>query len=190
MIEIGKYLYHMTHINHLGGMMQHGILSHTLAHDLNMTLVDISDPAVQERRHDRIETVYKRHIHDYAPFYLNPKNPMLYVRRHLQQELVIVCVAPVIIKDHQYVYADGNAASGSTTFGTNDHIFDSCTDVLLAGSWNCFQDGKRKRCAEVLVYPKAEPKYIQRVVCFNQGIVNRAAQLTGVETCVDSAFFF
>jgi hypothetical protein len=190
MIEIGKFLYHMTHYNNLHGILKHGILSNTLVKQRGITTIDISDHGVQLRRHAKIETVYGRRIHDYTPFYLTPKNPMLYARSEIQDKIVIICVKMDILDKSEYVFADGNAASSDTKFWTNPNVFNTSNDVLKAHYWNEYPDGKRRRCAEVLVYPMVNILHIQRIVCKNEDIRRHITQLTDIETIVDTSFYF
>lgn len=44
------YLYHMTHISNLASIIKYGLLSHNVAHRLNLIQSDISDPDVQSIR--------------------------------------------------------------------------------------------------------------------------------------------
>ncbi|HKJ33293.1 MAG TPA: DarT ssDNA thymidine ADP-ribosyltransferase family protein, partial [Balneolales bacterium] len=77
------YLYHMTHLANLNGILEKGLLSHNKAHKKGLLAQDISDSTVNNRRVK---------IHNYVPLYFNPKNPMLYRRRNIQDELVILCI--------------------------------------------------------------------------------------------------
>ena len=85
--QFGRYntqcLWHITHKNNIQQILKHGILNHYDAYRLKANRVDISDPDAQRWR-ECIEPHYKRKIHEYAPLYIRPRNPMLYVRRHLQ----------------------------------------------------------------------------------------------------------
>jgi len=45
-------------------------------------------------------------------------------------------------------------------------------DVLNASSWSDKLGGKRKRCAEVLVYPKVPKEYIKRIHCYSDKILH------------------
>ncbi|MBN1865788.1 DUF4433 domain-containing protein [Candidatus Sumerlaeota bacterium] len=190
MISHFKYLYHMTHYRNLTRIMQEGILSHTLAHKLQLTAADVSSRVVQAWRQKKREPVYNRVIHDYAPFYLNPRNPMLYVRQYVQHAVVILCVTSEVLKNHQYVLTDGNAASKETAFSIDESVLKDSREVLAADDWRAYPDGKRRRCAEVLVFPKVEPEYIHHVICQNQLVADIARVMTGRTASVDQTFYF
>jgi len=44
------FLYHMTHISNLASIIRYGLLSHNVAHKLNLIQSDISDSDVQNIR--------------------------------------------------------------------------------------------------------------------------------------------
>ncbi len=184
------FIYHMTHFRNLQRIMQEGILSHVLSHRQKLNAADISSREVQSWRSRKKETVYGRSLHEYAPFYINPRNPMLYIRQYIQHSLVILCVTTAVLKKRQFVLADGNAASNQTSFSIHENVLDSCREVLTADDWNAFPEGKRKRCAEVLIYPKVEPEYIQKAICQNQMMADIARVITGKPASVDPSFFF
>jgi hypothetical protein len=71
-------LYYMVDSSHIQSILEKGIYSHNLAHNQGLVKEDISNKEVNSLR-NRIEPVLNKNIHDYAPLYINPKNPMLYV---------------------------------------------------------------------------------------------------------------
>jgi len=133
-IQLWTHFYHITHNRNLEGIRRHGILAWSRAHSEGFIDTDISDPSVQQRR-NRPEPVFKQSIHDYAPLYLNPKNPMLYVRKHLQHEIVILFISPTVLDNGQHVFTDGNAAAGATQFSRNRSVVAESETVLLAPRW-------------------------------------------------------
>ena len=184
------FFYHMTHKNNLAGILKHGILSHAdvLVRD-DVLAVDISDAGAQRWR-DREESANHRAIHDYAPLYINPKNPMLFVRRNLQHEIVILKISPSVLKDGQHVYSDGNAASRDTKFSSNSNIVADSIDALNAAYWANCVDGKRRRCAELLVYPGVQPIHIVSAICNNNALAKEIAMGAALQIEVDPSMFF
>ncbi|MEA5516825.1 DarT ssDNA thymidine ADP-ribosyltransferase family protein, partial [Nodularia sp. UHCC 0506] len=83
-----KYLYHMTYINNLASIIRNGLLSHNEAYRRGLIAADISDPDVQDRRANL--SVYNIPLHEYVPLYFSPRNPMLYKRREIQEDIVIL----------------------------------------------------------------------------------------------------
>lgn len=158
--EVGvDFLYHMTHLDNLKCILQFGILSHNRAHKKGLLAKDISDRTVNRRRVK---------IHNHVPLYFNPKNPMLYRRRNIQDELVILCVNRELLFSEKVVITDGNAASDSTNF------YNSISDlkkidwnIIRSEFWSDFADGKRIRCAETLIPDKISLTNIEQIVCSN-----------------------
>ncbi|WP_415035156.1 DUF4433 domain-containing protein [Azonexus sp.] len=184
------FFYHITHKNNVEGIMHHGILSHSTVRDrCDIDAIDISDPEVQRHR-SLLETEYYRPIHDYAPLYINPRNPMLYRQRELQRHIVILKISSGILSDNQHVFCDGNAASRDTKFSVTPEIIYSALDALNAGYWNNVPDGKRRRCAEVLIYPHVSPVHIVAAICNNVALANEMAEVTKIKTEVKPSVFF
>lgn len=157
-------LWHITHKNNIAEILSKGILSNIQAYE-KANPTDISNSNVQRWRKN-IEPIYNRAIHDYAPLYINARNPMLYVKRNIQNELCLIEISLLVLSDKNFIYTDGNAASKNTNFFNDvENLSQVSWDVLHAAYWNDFPDGKRKRCAEVLIYPNIEPKYIAKIHC-------------------------
>lgn len=185
-----EFFYHLTHKDNLAGILQHGILSHAdvLTRD-DVLAVDISDAGAQKWR-DRAEPVNHRAIHDYAPLYINPKNPMLFVRRDIQHEIVILKISPKVMQDGQHVFSDGNAACRETKFSADPNIVEESIDALNSTYWSNCIDGKRRRCAELLVYPKVQPIHVLSAICSNKTLAKEIALETRIRIEVDPSMFF
>lgn len=165
-------LWHITHKANLWSVCRYGILNHGDAHKRRPALQDISDPAVQRWRTKK-DPIYHRAIHDYAPLYLNARNPMLYKRKARNSELCLVEVCPTILLTHKYLLTDGNAASATTSFYQDYRdLYQLPWDVLHGGSWRNKLDGKRKMCAEALIFPRVWPVYIKAVHVYDSGGYN------------------
>ena len=124
---------------------------------------DISDSSVQKRR-DRKDPHYHRSIHAYAPLYINPRNPMLYARHQLQESICIVEIDLRILDDRDFLLTDGNAAANKTKFFASLDGFRKLSwDVLKSRNWVDLEDGKRKMCAEALIYPSVPSAYLKRL---------------------------
>ncbi|WP_363168669.1 DUF4433 domain-containing protein [uncultured Lamprocystis sp.] len=161
--------WHITHIENLWSVCRYGILNHGDAHGKRPTLQDISDPSVQRWR-TRKDPIYHHPIHDYAALYLNPRNPMLYKRKALNRELCLVEVCPTILLTHSYLLTDGNAASATTSFYQDYRHLDRLPWGVLSGAyWVNEPDGKRKMCAEALIFPRVWPVYIKALHVYDVG---------------------
>ena len=174
-IEIKKHflkyeinnLFHITHRKNIKSILEHGILNFYNAKKLNTSHIDISNPDVQEKR-ERTEEHYKRKIHEYSSLYFNPKNAMLRVLWDKKNDLCLLEVSLLALAETEYLISDGNAASHVTKFyNALDQLNLLSWDIILAEKWKDYDDGKRKRCAEVLIYPKIKPEYIKKIYCFS-----------------------
>lgn len=109
---------HITHIKNLPTILECGLLPHGNAYQQ----VDISNFEVNARR-SKLEPIYKKRIHDYVPFYFNPRNAMLY--RNKSRDVVILGFNKNIINMPYSLFTDGNAACNNTAF-YNDFTKLSC----------------------------------------------------------------
>lgn len=160
-----EYLYHMTHKNNLEGILRNGLKSHNEIRKENVNNVDISDNEVNNRRARR-ETIFNRSIHDYVPLYFNPKNPMLYVRKDIQDDIIILAIDPMLLYEDSTLFTNGNAAANATLFYNDIYDLENL-DCINADYWSTFQDGKRIRCSEALIYPKIGINHIMKIFCSN-----------------------
>ena len=184
-----EFLYHMTHIHNLESILKSGMLAKSILTRDRLSIVDISDPSVQDKR-DRIEPVHNRSIHEYVPFYLSPRNPMLFKRREIQDDIIILGVSTQVLVTLSHLFTDGNAASGSTTFSQNETVLAGSLDVLRAKYWLDYEDGKRRKCAEVLVHSHVDPTYIETIACSNGNTLAQIKALTKIRTVVDKSHYF
>jgi len=159
-----KYLFHMTHIDNLESILSHGLYSHNNQYQK----IDISDNQVNARR-QKAEPIYHKSIHAYVPFYFNPKNNMLSRRRNIQDSIVILVLNRELMLKPNSVFSDGNASSDATRFYSNFEDLDKInfTCVQTKGYYNSFEDGGRKRMAEVLVPHHVNAQYIKGIICNN-----------------------
>ena len=182
-------LWHMTHKDNILGILEYGILNHYDAHEFKVNRVDISDPDAQRWR-EYVDPHFSRKIHEYAPLYIKPRNPMLYVRRHLQNDLCLVEISFSALYDVEYLITDGNAASRDTQFFKAVTRLDLLPwAVLNSGFWPDHEDGKRKMCSEVLIYPKVTPKHIMCVHCYSRRTLDYLSNLK-IKTEMSRTLFF
>lgn len=162
-----NYLFHMTHKNNLENILQNGLQSHNFARNNQLTQVDIADDRVNVRRY-RNEPIYNRSIHDYVPLYFNPKNPMLYVRRGMQNDIIVIAVDRMMLYNENSLFTDGNAASDHTSFFNDTENLNNLNwQCINAAYWTDINDGRRIRCSEILVYSSISTGFIQKIFCNN-----------------------
>lgn len=181
-------VWHMTHKNNVREILRSGILSNKTAYEIKNP-IDISDHGVQRWR-ELEDPIYGRKLHEYAPTYINIKNPMLYVRRNIQHDLCLIEISLSALSDHNFIFTDGNAAARNTHFYNETSDLDKLPwDVLNASYWNDFPDGKRKRCSEVLIYPKIERKHITKLHCCSSSAYKYLSQLEVPVEISENLFF-
>lgn len=161
-------LWHITSRDNVPSMVRHGLLSRHLMYRHGLPLTDISDRVVQERRAGR-HGCLPHSLHDYVPLYLRARNPMLFCRRRYNQALCLVAIDPAVMLDSEFAITDGNAASWGTRFyGRLSDLRLLDWEALNCEYWNSVVDGKRKRCAEVLIHERVAPGYITGVYAASQ----------------------
>ena len=159
-----EYIYHMTHYKNLESILKNGLLAH------NNELVNehIDNSEVNDRR-NKTEPIYHKNLHAYVPFYFNPKNPMLYVNKDIQDDIVILAFSRNLLLKNKTIFTDGNAATNRTNFYEDLKDLDKLNwNCLHANYWNDFEDGKRERMAEILIPKKVTIEYLQKIYCFNE----------------------
>lgn len=217
MIETPNYTYrfleHMVHYNNLKNVLTYGLLSHNDAHKKGLISTDISMAEVQEKRKSKQITVNDKNmsLHEFVPFYFNTRNPMLYVRKNIQHELVILLISADIIDTEISatkfaIFSDGNATNHPTKFYSGiDQLDNLDINIIFGESWNhedeeTKKENKRKRCAEVLIFPSVQVKDIIKIICPNQIMfefvksllneINLKASCAHIEVKINVRYFF
>ncbi len=188
-------LYYIMPLENFRAVRKHGFVCRNEALRLHLPVHDYSDQDVQLRRSDRLESVYQRCLHEYVPLYLNPRNPMLYCLRDKAADIVVLGIDPAVLdyREDHFVFADGNAASLETRFSRDPAIFRDSLTALQADYWNNVADGKRRRCAEVLVLARIPPGFIEWAICSSQAAAaaaNNAGLRLDDRLIVDTSFFY
>jgi len=173
-----NFLEHMLHHTNLENVLTNGLLSHKLAHERGLIQQDISMNEVQVRRAQRKISIdgTEYELHEFVPFYFNSRNPMLYRRRNIQHELVVLCVDPEIINRELTIFTDGNAANNPTKFFRGTAKLNNVPfELTTSGSWNndnevIKKENVRKMCAEVLAYTSVEIGAIHKIACPNENM--------------------
>lgn len=162
-----EYLFHMTEISNIKNIFKFGLLSHSEAYVKELNVINISLNDVNQRRANKAP-INGKSLHEYVPLYFNPKNPMLFLRKQLQDNIVILAIDRRVIYNQNSIFSDGNAASDSTTFYNNISDLNQLNWKCIKNEyWNDYDDGKRIKCAETLAYSNIPIKYIQKIYCNN-----------------------
>lgn len=182
-------IYHFTHIDNLVRLLGAGMfLCKNEMTAQNSQYRSSAFETVQEQRENFQVPVSKGGtIHDYVPFYFNSRSPMLYT---------INCGNVADIKMEDLVFFKTSAqrvvASGSDFAFTDGHgimelsdYYDDLSDleqvpwdVINARYWNDFQDGRRLRQSEFLVYKSFNWNLVEAIGVYNQDMKERVELLT------------
>jgi hypothetical protein len=157
-------LHYITAIANLPSIMQHGILSHTLADQLAHDSVAM--PEIQERRKNK-QIPGARLLHEYANLYFDAHNPMLSRCRGRNNEICVLQINPTVIDIPRVIIADRNAASNWTSFWpVTDGLSVISRERVFARYWLHPDDAydemshKSEKCAEVLVPDRVDVQFI------------------------------
>lgn len=151
-------LYHITDVKNINSIATHGLLAHSTSHSLELTKKDISNQLVQDRR---------KHIHNKVPLYFNILNPMTFSFTN-NDDLVVIEVDKKIMLSPGLLFTDGNAASSSTNYFTNiDALNQLDWNCIFSEYWSDYPNGKRIRCAEVLIPETVPTKYFKHIYTKN-----------------------
>ena len=194
-------IFHMTDYNNLKNILLHGLQNHYNAYKK----VDISNREVNDRR-EKVEHIYGRKIHDYVPFYFNPRNAMLYKNRN-NARVVILGLDVRVIKDHSagFLISDRNASADEAKFSRylpdlQNPNFINFNDVFSQRWCNNgvrYDDIKQKMMAEILIDDVVYSRYIRSIYVKNQmckkAIEDQLAgdlKMHNINIIVDPAKFF
>ena len=154
---------HMTHIDNLDSILEYGLQ----AHNNPYKKTDISNQEVNNRR-EACENIYGRKIHDYVPFYFNPRNAMMY--KNKDTDIVILAFDKKLLLQKNVLFTDRNASTNNVKFYNNVNDLDKIKwDIVQYERWN---DKpliiKQIMMAEVLVYKQVPISYLKGIYVKNQ----------------------
>lgn len=182
-----EHIYHITSYKNIKRIFKHGLESHNNRH-----VKDRIDNTEVNRRRDRVDPINKRKINSYVPFYFNPKNPMLFVNRKYQKNIVILAFNRSLIGKKKTIFTDGNAAVAGTKFYKKiSDLSELNWHCINASYWSNFENGKVERMAEVLVKNTVKTKYLEMIICFDNKTKDFILSIKpNARVKVDKSFYF
>jgi hypothetical protein len=187
-------LYYITHIKNVSSIMTGGILSQKRAKKLKP--VSIANPEIQERRAAR-RVPGGLKLDEYANLYICPRNPMLYSRQNLREEICVLRVDKDVLREDGVVISDRNAARDFARFAPAPQGFSIVDkEVTFADYWVNADpireyEMKGAKCAEVLVPHRVHPKFIRGAyVACAEAESNLKAQCKTIRVTLDPHLFF
>jgi len=172
----------------------HGILSYERAAKLPHRSVALQP--VQDRR-DQKHVPGGLRLHQYANLYFHARNPMLHKRQSEVNELCVLRISTQVLALPGAVITDQNAASDYVRFCSPaqwrllewDDIF--ATDWRHPGNPIAYWRHKSRKCAEVLIPQRVEPRFVAGAYVIDTAA---AARLEGLgctlPIVVDPVLFF
>lgn len=154
---------HMTHINNLDTILKHGLQAHNNPYKKK----DISNQEVNNRRESR-ENIYGRKIHEYVPFYFNPRNAMMY--KNKDEDIVVLAFDKKLLAQDGILFTDRNASTNSV------HFYNKVDDLDKI-NWNLVKSDrwydkapvvKQIMMAEVLVYKQVSISFLKGIYVKNE----------------------
>ncbi len=185
------YLYHITHIKNLNSILSDGINPNNEVSNF----YKIRNTFVSYRRY-KLDPLFKKRIDSYIPFYFNPKNPMLYVNREIQNDLAILGVNRDLILKEDILFTDGNASSSSTRFYNNIVNLNLLNWNCINGEyWHLEKDCKRIKMAEILIPRKVNVQSILKIITLTKESKNICSEIIQennlrIESEVKKQFYF
>ncbi len=146
--KIGS-LDHMTHIDNLESILKYGLFAHSNPYKKR----DISNIDVNNRRNKQ-ESIYNRNIHDYVPFYFNPRNAMMY--RNKDENVVVLAFSRNLIFAKNALFSNKNASADTVQFFNSAQQLENLKwNYVWSDSWYNkinVTEVKQAMMSEVLVY--------------------------------------
>lgn len=188
-------LHYITAIANVGSILQHGILSHTLAAELAHDSVAM--PEIQERRRNK-QIPGARRLHDYANLYFDAHNPMLSRCRQRNDEICVLRVEPAVLDLPAVIVTDRNAAAEWASFWPlDDGLQRIDRERVFARYWLHRDDlyderrHKAEKCAEVLVPDRIDAQLVISAYVANQTALASFQNLnSGLRVQIRSDMFF
>jgi hypothetical protein len=188
-------LHYITSISNVISILQHGILSNTLAAELPHDSVAM--PEIQEIRANK-QIPGARRLHEYANLYFDAHNAMLSKRRRYNSTICVLQVDSGALDLPGVIVTDRNAASSWVSFMTvHEGLAAIDRDRLFARSWKHPDDmydemnHKSEKCAEILVPDRVESRFVLGAYVANQTALTVFQVLgTGLPVRIRGDMFF
>ncbi|MFQ5688304.1 MAG: DarT ssDNA thymidine ADP-ribosyltransferase family protein [Candidatus Scalindua sp.] len=166
-------LFYLTYIENINSIINNGILSKNETVNREIKSTSFAFETVQERRDSKtieLSNNLKIPLHDLVPLYMTPRTPTLSRLRDKQDKLAFIVIDAQVICDEKtaFAFTDGSAAAHHTkSYSSLFKLSEIPWNVVNADRWTELEDGRRKRNAEFLIYPRIEARYIIKFVVEN-----------------------
>jgi len=181
-------------IGNVPSVLEHGILSHARAARLRHRSVAMQP--VQDRRDIR-SVPHGLKLHQYANLYFHARNPMLFKRKDEASSLCVLRVSTEVLELVGVVITDCNAASDYVRYLAPPQWKVLDFEDIYAADWrhpgdpSRFYQHKSRKCAEVLVPDRVEPRFLTGAYVVDSeasALLNQAG--FGLPVAIDPVLFF
>jgi len=174
-------IYHFTHINNFQNLLSLGsILCKNKMLEQSIPCTSSAFESVQSYREGcNVPASRGGTIHDYVPFYFNSLSPMLYtiscgnIDNIRMTDLVFIksSAETVEASNDDFAFTDGHAIMDLSDYYDSLGDLDALPwDVINARYWNDFEDGRRLRQSEFLVYDSFNLNLIEKIGVYDRGM--------------------
>jgi hypothetical protein len=187
-------VYHFTRLEHLAGVVTHGLLSDNNAQAAGLLSVEIGNTGIKEDRRRRVVPIPPGgHVADYAPFYFATRSPMMFaiekgnVPTYQDGSDRLVYLVSSLERLTEYglpvLLTDRNAVLSYTEFiNLADGLEDDFIDWPLMRATYWFDtaaqpDRRERRMAECLVYERVPWDAILGVAAKTQAVADEATSI-------------
>ena len=153
-------LHYIAPIGNVPSILQLGLLSNRKAAPLAARSVAMS--AVQAKRAKKV-VPGGRPLHDYVNLYFDARNPMMFLRKNMHEDLCVLRIAESVLDGPDVVITDGNAASDYAAFHPSPAGLGQLDKAMVfARDWRSQNpilawQQKSAKCSEVLVPDRVPP---------------------------------
>ena len=162
--------FYLAPLDNLDSILTNGVLPQTEVNRQGLVHSDISEPTVQVRRDQRdlrSGRISSRGLHDFVPLYFARRTPMSSRRRDHNSDLciLVIDIAKACHTADELHFSDGNAAAHDSEIYSDPAELEEHLplQVIRATYWPDFADGRRRRCAELLVHPSVPTRAIRLI---------------------------
>jgi hypothetical protein len=167
-------------MENIPSVLENGILSYERAAKLKHHSVALQP--VQDKR-DQKQVPGGLKLHQYANLYFHARNPMMYKRKEEAPGLCVLSVSTGVLELSGTVISDQNAASNYARFLHPSQWELMAFDDIYAMDWRHPDDEiaywrhKARKCAEVLVPQRVEPRLLTGAYVVNDEAAARLVSL-------------
>ena len=166
-----RYVYNIMPISNIASVLRHGIVCFDMMERISHSSIAMNE--VQARR-SLVEIPNGLPLHQYANLYFSFRNPMLYIRKAMAEELCVLALRATVMDIDGCVVSDRNAAVGLARFYEPNVGMERLNfDLIHAKYWtdtNEFQQREKKaiKCAEILIPHSVPSQYIVGAYVLNE----------------------